>query len=74
MFSIPQYAVKAEDSFQEKLWDEDLLGQFSFWERQKVIEQISSFRTRFQHHIHTDNRDWLVEGGVGGTERGIFSK
>lgn len=74
MFSIPQYDVRVEDIFQGKLWDEDVFGQFSFWEWQKVIEQISSFRTRFQHHIHTDNQDWLVEGGAGGTERGIFSK
>lgn len=74
MFSIPQYDVRVEDSFQGKLWDEDVFGQFSFWEWQKVIEQISSFRTRFQHHILTDNQDWLVEGGAGGTERGIFSK
>lgn len=38
------------------------------------MEQISSFRTRFHHHIHADNQDWLMEVGVGGTERGICSK
>lgn len=37
-----------------------------YWEREKVIEKISYFRTRFQHHIHIDNQDWLVmEGSVG---------
>lgn len=67
LFSKGSWAMRmCLDNFHSGNEKRSLGMRKGYWKWQKDIEQMLWFRTRFQHHTHTDNRDWLVgEGGVG---------